>query len=400
MLGALFERHPSVQTAGFGPGSYKEGLDGMRRLDAELGHPWQSYRCIHVAGTNGKGSVCSMLAAALAASGLKTGLYTSPHMTDFRERAKIIEGNSFRMIPEQAVWDFVHGHRLDGLSFFEITTGLAFSWFADEGVDVAVIETGLGGRLDSTNIILPELTAITSIGLDHCAMLGNTREQIAAEKAGIFKPGVPALVSLRDDETAPVFERTAKAIGCPLHFADELSEDFSIAGSDLNGPQQPVNFRCALATLQLLGLETTPEIIRAMHNAAHISGLRGRWETLCDNPLTICDIGHNPAALEQNFKRLEAYRRPLLMVFGIMADKDADGIIALLPKKARYFLAAPKTPRALPAEELARKMAGFDTTVCRDIKSAVENAKKEAEKTDNCIIYIGGSNYVVSEALE
>ena len=213
MLDELFARHPSVQKDGFTAGAYKPGLGGMMEFDARLGHPWRNFKTIHVAGTNGKGSVCSMLAAALAANGYKVGLYTSPHLIDFRERAKIIEGGGWRMISEEEVWDFVNGHELEDLSFFEITTGLAFSWFASQQVDIAVIETGLGGRLDSTNIITPELCIITSIGLDHCKMLGSTRAEIAAEKAGIFKPGVPAVVSEEDWETAGVFERKA------AHFA-------------------------------------------------------------------------------------------------------------------------------------------------------------------------------------
>ena len=195
MLDELFARHPSVQKDGFTAGAYKPGLGGMMEFDARLGSPWRNFKTIHVAGTNGKGSVCSMLAAALAANGYKVGLYTSPHLIDFRERAKIIENGGWRMISEEEVWDFVNGHELEDLSFFEITTGLAFSWFASQQVDIAVIETGLGGRLDSTNIITPELCIITSIGLDHCKMLGSTRAEIAAEKAGIFKPGVPAVVS-------------------------------------------------------------------------------------------------------------------------------------------------------------------------------------------------------------
>ena len=221
LLEDLFSRHPSVQTSGFTAGAYKPGLSGMLRFDAALGHPSRGFRSIHVAGTNGKGSVCSMLASALAARGLRVGLYTSPHLTDFRERIKIITDGGFEMIPRDEVMRFLQEEDLEGLSFFEITTGLAFRHFAERQVDIAVIETGLGGRLDSTNILTPELSVVTSIGLDHCALLGDTRARIAAEKAGIFKPGVPALCGQRDEQTAPVFEAHAAAVPCPLFWAEE-----------------------------------------------------------------------------------------------------------------------------------------------------------------------------------
>ena len=193
LLDELYARHPSVQNTGFGSGAYKPGLEGMSRFDEALGYPSRRFRSIHVAGTNGKGSVSSMLAAGLAGTGLRVGLYTSPHLTDFRERIKLIGPDGWSMIPKETVFRFLTGQNLDGLSFFEITTGLAFHWFAAEQVDIAVIEAGLGGRLDSTNILTPELAVVTSIGLDHCALLGDTRAAIAGEKAGIFKPGVPAL---------------------------------------------------------------------------------------------------------------------------------------------------------------------------------------------------------------
>lgn len=259
LLADLFEKHPTVQKDGFVAGAYKPGLAGMEAFDAALGHPWRKFKTIHVAGTNGKGSVSSMLAAALAATGLRVGLYTSPHLIDFRERIKIISAAerdstpNAEMIPKEAVFAFLTEQNLSGLSFFEITTGMAFWWFAEQEVDAAVIEVGLGGRLDSTNIILPELSVITSIGLDHCAMLGGTRAEIAFEKAGIFKPGVPALVWGWDGQTGPVFESHAAEVPCPLFFAEEFeTEDI---GLDLTGPCQGINLRTVLAALELLGID-------------------------------------------------------------------------------------------------------------------------------------------------
>ena len=394
MLDELFARHPSVQKDGFTAGAYKPGLGGMMEFDARLGSPWRNFKTIHVAGTNGKGSVCSMLAAALAANGYKVGLYTSPHLIDFRERAKIIEGGGWRMISEEEVWDFVNGHELEDLSFFEITTGLAFSWFASQQVDIAVIETGLGGRLDSTNIITPELCIITSIGLDHCKMLGSTRAEIAAEKAGIFKPGVPAVVSEEDWETAGVFERKAAEVHCPLFFADSYPED--VFPLDLGAACQTSNLHTVLFALGLLGERADHD---ALGRAAAITGLRGRWEKLPGKPDTICDIGHNPAALRINFARLESLNRPLFIVFGIMADKDIASIIPLMPRRAKYFCVAPAIPRSLPSEELGDLMKDFDRRVCGSVGEGVRMAREEAAETPGGMVYVGGSNFVVAECI-
>ena len=408
LLEELFERHPSVQNTGFRPGAYKPGLAGMLALDAALGHPSRQFRSIHVAGTNGKGSVCSMLAAALAGTGLRVGLYTSPHLVDFRERIKLIGPDGFSMIPREEVFRFLTQTPLEGLSFFEITTGMAFDWFARQQVDLAVIEVGLGGRLDSTNIITPELSIVTSIGLDHCALLGDTRGAIAAEKAGIFKPGVPALCGERDDETAPVFEARASVVPCPLFFAEDFeTESFE---TDLTGPCQEANLRTVLAALQLLG--TTPEIkvfrgprfSSAQYKAAIAAtaartGLRGRWERLRERPEVICDIGHNPAALAHNFRRLEQSGRPLLIVFGIMADKDLAAIRPLMPRRARWFLVAPRGERALGVEKLAEAMQGLDCTLCGDVREGVRQALDATFFSPDCILYIGGSNFVVAEAI-
>ena len=402
----LFERHRSVQTAGFTPDAYKPGLAQMEDYASFLGDPQRRFRSIHIAGTNGKGSVCTMLAAALAASGLRTGLYTSPHLVDFRERIKVIErSGDYQMIPEEAVVEFLERYDREGLSFFEVTTGMAFWWFAEQEVDVAVIETGLGGRLDSTNIITPEISIITSIGLDHCALLGSTRAEIAAEKAGIFKPGVPAIVWGRDLETQPVFERIAAEKGSPLYFAEDFSVPEGLA-SDLEGPCQDINLRTVWAALSILGISGTEDGIRS---AARMTGFRGRWEVLSQKPLTICDIAHNPPALEVNFSRLESlsrlpdHNRPLLVVYGAMADKDVSSIVELMPPEAEYFLVAPKGERAMPVKDLALKLKNLNFTesgtVAAGVDDALKRARALAESGSDPIVYIGGSTFVVSEAV-
>lgn len=385
-IAALFERHQSVQAVGFKSDSYKPGLDGMRRFDAVLGYPSSGFRSIHVAGTNGKGSTCSMLAASLAASGLKVGLYTSPHLLDFRERVRLVGPDGTSMIPREDVWDFLekYSSEMESLSFFEITTGLAFWWFSRQEVDVAVIETGLGGRLDSTNIITPEVSVVTSIGLDHCAILGNTRELIAGEKAGIFKPGVPAVVGTWDDETGPVFERVAAEVHCPLFFAD--------SGTD--------NVGTVLTTLDILGEDPDMEAIADFKAR---TAFRGRWETLCDNPETICDIGHNPAALDLNFNRLLQSGKPLIIVYGVMADKDLDGIAPLMPAEAQYVLVAPATSRSLPVDRLKERLSALrpdlHATAASSVAEGVDMAFEKASSMPGSMIYIGGSTFVVSEAI-
>lgn len=405
LLADLFEKHPTVQKDGFVAGAYKPGLAGMEAFDAALGHPWRKFKTIHVAGTNGKGSVSSMLAAALAATGLRVGLYTSPHLIDFRERIKIISAAerdstpNAEMIPKEAVFAFLTEQNLSGLSFFEITTGMAFWWFAEQEVDAAVIEVGLGGRLDSTNIILPELSVITSIGLDHCAMLGGTRAEIAFEKAGIFKPGVPALVWGWDGQTGPVFESHAAEVPCPLFFAEEFeTEDI---GLDLTGPCQGINLRTVLAALELLGIDADRD---ALARTARITGFRGRWERLLPEPETICDIGHNPAALQLNFERLTALGRPLFIVYGVMADKDLDGIAPLMPGGAEYFLVAPATSRSLPVAALEERLSKLrpDIRACAapSVADGVKMAVKKASGVPGSLVYIGGSTFVVAEAVE
>ncbi|MBO7117514.1 MAG: bifunctional folylpolyglutamate synthase/dihydrofolate synthase [Bacteroidales bacterium] len=427
----LFARHQSVQNAGFNADSYKPGLDRIRELDRKMGNPSEHLRFVHVAGTNGKGSVCSILAASLSGNGYRVGLFTSPHLLDFRERIKIVEDGGCRMIPRESVLEFLEKYDSPELSFFEITTGLALWYFYRCQVDIAVLEVGLGGLLDSTNIVVPEISVVTSIGLDHCALLGDTRALIAGQKAGIFKSGVPAVVGERDDETAPVFEAAAAAVHCPLFFADDMAidsclqeylpenrdnnrlnaeNDFQagtpadiLARMDLKGEWQGKNLRTVLCTLDLLGEEPDFE---AITHAAAITGLHGRWETVGVSPLTIADIGHNPAALKENFARLRAemdggaYDK-LLIVYGIMADKDLDGIIPLMPPGAEYFFAAPDTPRALPATEILSRFAALRqeaAVACDSVDEAVKKARVPA--TPKSFIYVGGSAFVVADCLK
>lgn len=413
---ALFKRFPSVQNVPFGD-AYKPGLDRMMAFDELLGHPSGAFKTIHIAGTNGKGSVANMLAANLAASGYKTGLYTSPHILDFRERMRIKDGSSpVSMVPEDYVLDFIQRYRPDferlSLSFFEITTGMAFKWFADCGVDWAVVEVGLGGRLDSTNIITPELSVITSIGLDHCALLGNTLAEIAAEKAGIIKPGVPVVVGHRDPETDPVFVARAADAGSRLVFAAPAAGPLPalrqklLTEMDLQGRCQAENLGTVAAALSELGIPLHPD---AIAHTAVLMDFHGRWEKLSDEPLVICDIGHNPPALKENFAQLREMLRAgysdLIIVYAVMADKDLGSIFPLMPPEASYIFTTPKTARALPAEEIAVKFERFFATarpkfsVVPDVAEAVQEALAQMAACPKPIIYIGGSTFAVAEAL-
>ena len=454
-LESLFTRFQSVQKVGFTGNAYKPGLEGMERFSAMLGDPWKSYPCIHVAGTNGKGSVCSMLAAALAADGStasgrflsgpvrggsddeaggsavsgsflsgpvrggsgadrtatrKIGLYTSPHLLDFRERMKIVSADGYEMISREEVWNFLNEYEptLDGLSFFEITTGMALWWFAKKKVDAAIIEVGLGGRLDSTNIITPALSVVTSIGLDHCALLGSTRAAIACEKAGIFKAGVPAVVGIRDPETELSFKTVAFAMGTPLIFASDRDafegEEALLAQMDLTGPCQDINLHTVLVALEAFGYKGWSR--DGIASCARLTGFQGRWQRICEAPETICDIGHNPPALKENFARIRQMQeegRSAVIVYGIMADKDLDGIAPLMPAGARYILAAPDNQRALPAEDLLQRLSrlrpDLDCSAAGSVQNAVRQALDLAQDLPNPFIYIGGSTFVVAEAL-
>ncbi len=432
----IFRRFPSVQKDGFSAGAYKPGLERMMAFEEALGHPTRQFRSIHVAGTNGKGSVSNMLASALSSCGLKTGLFTSPHLLDFRERMEA--GGT--LIPKEYVYGFLTRWlpwiTENQLSFFEITTGMAFRWFADEGVDVAVIETGLGGRLDSTNILeKPLLTIVTSIGLDHMALLGNTLEQIAGEKAGIFKADVPALVGERIPETAPVFEAKARGF-CPLFFADEMSptlwgrKDEIVRAMDLQAAIQAKNLRTVLSALEILRPAfpslSDEGIVEGIVHTARNMGFHGRWERLQERPTVIADIGHNAHALRHNFAQLQARvdsgeNDALIIVYGIMADKDLDAILPLMPRRATYLFATASTPRALSSADILKRFLTSENNAFPDannradasgnasssdvipprafdtVKEAVEKALELA--TPDTLIYIGGSTFVVADAL-
>ncbi|MBR4595460.1 MAG: bifunctional folylpolyglutamate synthase/dihydrofolate synthase [Bacteroidales bacterium] len=396
----IFRRFPSVQKDGFTSGAYKPGLERMLSFDRFLGYPTRQFKSIHIAGTNGKGSVANLVASALQSCGLKIGLFTSPHILDFRERirvnGKIPMEYVFKQLTSWMPWIVEND-----LSFFEITTGLAFKYFADSGVDYAVIETGLGGRLDSTNILeKPELTVITSIGFDHMALLGDTLPKIAAEKAGIFKEGVPALIGEALPDTRPVFESKANGF-CPLYFAEEMDPPFwdrreeILSQMDLGAEIQRQNLRTVLSALVILGIHDK-RVLDGIIHAARNMDFHGRWERLQRQPLVIADIGHNAHALRHNFSQLEAMNRPLIIVYGIMADKDLDAIIPLMPRIATYIFTSPATPRALPAKSIADR---FDrpSMVIDNVQDAVNKALELA--TPDTIIYIGGSTFVVSEAL-
>ena len=446
LLEEIFQRFPSVQKTDFAT-AYKPGLAGMEAFCEALGHPERAFKSIHVAGTNGKGSVSSLLASALAGVGLRTGLYTSPHLVDFRERARIVSlskdpgrDDTFDLIPKDYVFDFLTTWKPyfieHDLSFFEITTGLAFKWFADSGVDAAVIETGLGGRLDSTNVLLPELALVTTIGLDHCALLGNTLEAIAGEKAGIFKPGVPALVGESGPETDPVFDDKAWMV-CPLTYADKVRPSLwhrrqeILKKMDLQADVQEKNLRTVLAAIDILrqipgfkALADTESVLDGLVRAARRTGFRGRWERLSDLPFVICDIGHNPQALQYNFNQLRRYVEEgrcssLIIVYGIMADKDLDGILPLMPVDATYIFTAPQTARALPAGELLKRFTAFQggkpslraytaDTVRQAVQMALQLAQTLSQQTNRSasaakpvppLVFIGGSAFVVAEAL-
>lgn len=437
---AIFTRFPSVQKVPF-KDAYKPGLENMLKFEEVLGNPHKSLRTIHVAGTNGKGSVANMLASALSACGLRVGLYTSPHIVDFRERMRIVgEKQSAELVSEEYVYDFLCRYEADmdalSLSFFEITTGMAFKWFYDQKVDVAVIEVGLGGRLDSTNVITPDLSIVTSIALDHCALLGNTLAEIAAEKAGIFKKNVPALVGEYLPETRPVFEAKSAEVGCPLTFAEDVEpslwhrSDEILRNMDLRGEYQRKNLRTVLAAIDILrnmpeyaGLSDSRAVVTAIVRTASRMGFHGRWERLSLQPFIIADIGHNPAALKENFAQLESMVAEgecssLILVYAIMADKDLDGIMPLIPADATCIFTNPETHRALPEKELTARYRAFCAANGRsvnriydasDVRQALSMAINLARETSRMpdsarfcspLIYVGGSTYLVSEAVQ
>ena len=436
MLQDLFRRFPSFQQAG--TAAYKPGIDNMLVFDQLTGHPHRKFKVIHVAGTNGKGSVSSMLTSVLSASGLKTGLFTSPHILDFRERARIVQGDALEYISKDFIWDFCERwhdtfDHLD-LSLFEISTMMAFEWFASEGVEVAVIETGLGGRFDSTNIVTPVLSVITNIALDHCNILGDTLPEIAFEKAGIIKPCVPVIVGESDPEINPVFERKVLYTNLPepkfmgsrteimslLTFADKVAptmwdqHEEILSGMDLQGACQRHNLRTVLAALDALDVSFDRSCVAgAIERTAARTDFHGRWERIMTDPAVICDIGHNEHGLRLNMKKLSDMLAGgecggLVIVYGIMSDKDFDSIAHLLPAEAHYVFTSAPGPRALPAEELARKYEAYCSEsgascasyqVEQNPVEAMKMALEAASGMDKPLVYVGGSTYVVSEVI-
>lgn len=406
----LFASAPLFQQQG--AGAYKEGLQTTLTLDEHFGHPHRHFRTVHVAGTNGKGSCSHTIAAVLQSAGYKVGLYTSPHLVDFRERIRV----NGEMIPEEYVVKFVETERhfFEPLhpSFFELATAMAFKYFADSSIDVAVIEVGLGGRLDCTNIIQPELCVITNISFDHVGFLGHTLAMIASEKAGIIKPGVPVVVGETTPETRPVFKSKANEAGSPIFFADEEDDaPFGPIESSLGGYCQAKNTRTittALRELRTLSAEkcdglrfTDEDVRRGFAEVCQLTGLRGRWETLAASPLTICDTGHNVGGITYIVRQLAKVSegRTLRMVFGMVNDKDISTVLQMLPKDAVYYFCNASVKRALPSEDIAHQAEcyGLHGRTCGSVADAYRLAQAEASSND--VIFIGGSSFVVADLL-
>ncbi len=415
----LFAQLPMFQREG--QAAYKANLDNTLRLDEHFRHPHRRFKTIHVAGTNGKGSVSHMLASILQEAGYKTGLYTSPHLKDFRERIKI----NGEMIPEEYVTGFVEQNQdfFAALhpSFFEMTVAMAFKYFADREVDVAVIEVGLGGRLDSTNIITPLTSVITNISFDHMALLGDTLEKIAAEKSGIIKPHIPVVIGTRDRNYDFVFEGKARSCDAPLTFASDewkirqnndgsydLSHrsgiSFSSLVCELKGSYQRKNIPTVLESvlsLQNSGLAIREEHIRnGIACVIRNTGLHGRWEKLANTPYTVCDTGHNIDGLTEVVAQLRSCTyRHLHFVIGMVNDKDVNSVLRILPREATYYFCKASIPRAMNEQELAGKArsCGLQGTTYPTVSEAYAAARKNAIPED--MIYIGGSTFVVAEVL-
>lgn len=395
-----------------GAAAYKPGLERSEALAAHFGNPERRLKAIHVAGTNGKGSVSNLIAATLQSQGYRTALYTSPHLVDFRERMRI-DGE---MIPREEVTDFVErwlagDYKGDSPSFFELTMMMAFDWFARSGVDYAVIEVGMGGRLDSTNIITPLLSVITNISKDHTQFLGDTLAKIAGEKAGIIKPGVPVVIGEACAETETVFRARAAEVGAPIREAyREIDESANDAlHCSLQGDYQRKNVntaRVAIDALRRSGVAISDEAIsRGFSDVERITGFAGRWMRLSDSPLTIADTGHNEAGLSYNLAQLRRLMDErgadarLRFVIGFVNDKDVDHILPMFPGEARYYVTQAQIPRAMPYAELTERCLarGLDTSAHSDVAAALAAARRDAGPDD--IIYIGGSTFIVADAL-
>lgn len=402
-LSYLYNSVPMFQQVG--STAYKEGLENTLALDSHFNHPHHSFRTIHVAGTNGKGSCSHTLAAILQEAGYRVGLYTSPHLVDFRERIRI----NGQPVSEEYVIRFVEKERkfFEPLhpSFFELTTAMAFSYFADEKVDVAVIEVGLGGRLDCTNIIHPDVCLITNISLDHTQFLGDTLAKIAREKAGIIKAGIPVVIGETTGETKPVFQEKAEKVGAPIYFAEENDrEDYPGIEYELQGLYQKKNSRTVLTALPLLkeaGFHLDEQSVRSgFLHVSELTGLMGRWQKLQNSPTLICDTGHNVGGISYIVEQLkqQSYRQ-LHIIIGMVSDKDIQGVLKLLPKEANYYFTKASVKRALSEDKLyalASKM-GLQGNCYPDVPAAVRAAQEKSLPED--FIFVGGSSFIVADLL-
>ena len=414
----LYNCAPPFQQVG--GAAYKEGLSTTIALDNHLGNPHRKFRTIHVAGTNGKGSTSHTIAAILQESGYKTGLYTSPHLIDFRERMRV-DG---KPASKDFVVNFVEKHKafFEPLqpSFFELTTAMAFTFFAEQDVDVAVVEVGLGGRLDCTNIITPELCIITNISPDHTQFLGDTLSAIAAEKAGIIKHGIPVVIGETTEETKAVFIDKAKSIDAPIIFAEEdalmtsatpdgsgfeyTSKEYGTFHGELGGFCQEKNTNTILSAIELLkgkGFAITPDALRkGFTNVCSLTGLMGRWQTIAESPRTVCDAGHNIGGIKYVTEQLKAQECDTLrIVFGMVSDKDISAVLALMPKNAIYYFTQASIKRAMPAEELQKRAEeyGLRGNHYPTVAVALQAARNDSNVED--FIFVGGSCFIVADLL-
>ena len=399
-LDYLFTQLPMYQR--LGKAAYKADLSNTHLLCELLDNPEKKFKSVHVAGTNGKGSTSHMITSVLQEAGYKVGLYTSPHLKDFRERIKI----NGVMISEDEVITFVEKHQSKfekiNLSFFEWTVGLAFNYFAQQEVDISVVETGLGGRLDSTNVITPEVSVITNIGIDHTQFLGNTLELIAKEKAGIIKQEIPVIIGETQEETKPIFIEKSRELNSLVYFADK--EGDVVYQTDLKGDYQRKNLKTAIVTINVLqknGWKISKESIEnGLMSVIKNTGLLGRWQVLGKLPLIICDAGHNKSGIKEIINQLrETPHNDLHIVFGAVNDKSIDEVLELLPKTAHYYFCAASIPRALSVDILysLAMRKGLNGNKYGNVREALNDAKRNALKDD--LIFIGGSTFVVAEVV-
>jgi dihydrofolate synthase/folylpolyglutamate synthase len=383
-----------------GKRAFKKSLDNILLFDAYLGYPSHSFKSIHIGGTNGKGSVSHMLASVLQEAGYTTGLYTSPHLKDFRERIRL----NGQMIHKNSVIGFIRRHRAfleqNNLSFFEMTVGMAFDYFSRKQVDIAVVEVGLGGRLDSTNILQPLLSIITHISMDHTDMLGDSLDKIAREKAGIIKPHIPVIIGRKQRSISHIFEQVAKEKNAPIYYAGN-TKTYS---TSLLGEYQSENVATVVKAVEILQqsgyILTEENLIEGLRNVVNRTGIRGRFEILHHNPLVIADTAHNPGGLSRVLEQVQKmHYRQLHIVLGVVKEKNLGTILSLLPSNAQYYFTRPDVPRGLDEEELRIEATGYALkgNTYSTVKKAFQTAMKSADKKD--VILITGSNFVVAEVI-